>query len=202
MTYPMGAIFRSLQGEGAHVGVPMTFLRLAGCGVQKCLIRAECDEAPWKMRARLTVDAIIAHVAALAPTGIVNITGGEPLDYDLVPLCERLHAAGYRIHLETSGTVLVASPHFDWVTVSPKAWDYVQRIGQTLKIVVRPEWGWAEIRRLDDGTAFQRRFLQPLTVDGVPVNLFDVMAMVLDTTNNPTGRWALSTQAHRTWSIR
>lgn len=47
MKYPVTSVFRSLQGEGHFVGYPMTFVRLAGCSVQDCMIRAVCDEAPW-----------------------------------------------------------------------------------------------------------------------------------------------------------
>lgn len=42
-------------------GYPMTFIRLTGCSVKECHIRTECDEAPWKMRERLSVEQTIAQ---------------------------------------------------------------------------------------------------------------------------------------------
>ena len=48
------------------------------------------------------------------------ITGGEPLEHDLEPLCAALDAAGLPLHLETSG-VNALSGRFDWITLSPKA---------------------------------------------------------------------------------
>jgi 7-carboxy-7-deazaguanine synthase len=45
------------------------------------------------------------QVAKLAPGGLVEITGGEPMlqERELVPLMERLLARGYTLLLETSG---------------------------------------------------------------------------------------------------
>ena len=50
----------------------------------------------------------------------VVITGGEPCMYDLVPLCNALHAAGFSTQIETSGTFEIKAPEETWVTVSPK----------------------------------------------------------------------------------
>lgn len=48
------------------------------------------------------------------------ITGGEPCMFDLNPLCEALHQAGFSTQIETSGTFAVQVPDETWVTVSPK----------------------------------------------------------------------------------
>ncbi len=205
MSYPVADVFFSLQGEGHFVGYPMVFVRLAGCSVQDCHIRAECDEAPWKMRDRLTAADIVRRVAAfLWPGGIVCITGGEPTDHDLIPLVVALREAGWRIHIETSGVRPVTGVPFEWITVSPKTSSYVQRSGHTLKVVVRAEWtdeqAWVEVGKLDQDTEFFHRYLQPLTLSGLPANTAQVARMLLSV-NNPGGRWALSTQAHRAWKL-
>jgi 7-carboxy-7-deazaguanine synthase len=202
--YPVADIFRSVQGEGHFVGYPMTFVRLAGCSVSNCAIRRECDEAPWKSRWRLSADDIISRVGEGQRGGIVCITGGEPTDHDLLPLVSRLHEAGFRTHLETSGARSVAGIPIEWITVSPKSPAYLQRVGHTMKVVVRPDWPdpWMTIAQLDEGTDFFHRYMQPLTgPDGRPVNLAQVSALILDRRNDG-GRWALSTQAHRSWGLK
>jgi 7-carboxy-7-deazaguanine synthase len=204
MSYPVADIFSSLQGEGHFVGYPMVFVRMAGCSVQDCHIRAECDEAPWKMRERMTVAQIVARVEEFRPAGIVCITGGEPTDHDLLPLVAALKDAGHRLHIETSGVRPLTGIPFEWITVSPKTPGYVQRSGHTLKVVVRSEWtdeqAWKEIAKYDRDTEFFHRYLQPITLSGLPANTAQV-ARMLTSGSNPGGRWALSTQAHRTWGL-
>lgn len=199
--YPVAEIFHSIQGEGHFVGYPMTFIRLAGCSVRDCHIRAECD-TDYKMRDRMSLADIITRVKELNQgSGIVSITGGEPTDHDIVPLVDALTEWRFRIHMETSGKRPVTGIPIEWLTVSPKTVHYAQRTGHTLKVVVRPEWTWAQVRELDQGTTFFHRYLQPLTgTDGKPVNIPQVVAMVADR-ENLGARWALSTQSHRFWSV-
>ena len=40
--------------------------------------------------------------------------------FDLNPMCEQLHEAGYSTQIETSGTFEIQAPSDTWVTVSPK----------------------------------------------------------------------------------
>ncbi len=196
MKYPVSKIFRSFQGEAHFVGDSMSIIRLAGCSVLDCAIRSECDEAPWKSTESLTHAEIAARAAYLNPGGIALITGGEPTDHDLIPLVCCLRDLGMRVHLETSGVRSTSGYPFDWVTVSPKSPGYVQRTGHALKIVVRPTWTWEQICVLDVGTTFFHRYLQPLTMPDGSTNLEEVMTL-LDKVHG--SRWALSTQAHKTW---
>jgi organic radical activating enzyme len=155
---------------------------------------------------------IVARCRDLMPGGIVCITGGEPTDHDLLPLAESLHRAGFRVHLETSGVRSVIGYPLEWITVSPKVLSgggLVQRVGHTLKIVVRPEWSqqeaWDVICSFDAPDCnFFHRYLQPMTgEDGRPVNLPAVIEMLTSKQGRNAGaRWALSTQAHRNWSVR
>jgi 7-carboxy-7-deazaguanine synthase len=95
-------IYRSLQGESSFAGLPCTFVRLAGCNL-RC---AWCDsEYTFYGGERMTLDEVEAAVRRLAPTGLVEITGGEPMlqERELLPFMERLLAAGYTLLLETSG---------------------------------------------------------------------------------------------------
>jgi 7-carboxy-7-deazaguanine synthase len=95
-------IYRSLQGESSFAGVPCTFVRLAACNL-RCLW---CDsEYTFTGGKRMSAEEVEAEVARLAPTGLVEITGGEPMlqERELVPFMERLLARGYCLLLETSG---------------------------------------------------------------------------------------------------
>lgn len=178
----------------------MTFVRFAGCSVLKCSIRSVCDEAPWKATEVLDDFEIRQRVRQLSPNGIVCLTGGEPTDYYLTPVVCTLIDAKFRIHIETSGVRRIQGMPLEWITVSPKTPDYVQRTGHTLKVVVRPGMTWRDVEDIDRGTAFFHHYLQPMTNPDGSTNLAQVAAMLLDW-DNKDGRWALSTQAHKTWGL-
>lgn len=129
--YPISEIFHSVQGEGAWVGTPMMFVRLAGCNVGKYdsgpinvalkspdfeMFKAKthsvctsftgesflCD-TDYHQSYRSSAEDIAAE---LDTEEHVCITGGEPFLHDLRPLMNAFWAlpAKPRIHIETSGT--------------------------------------------------------------------------------------------------
>jgi 7-carboxy-7-deazaguanine synthase len=95
-------IYRSLQGESSFAGIPCIFVRLAACNL-RCVW---CDsEYTFTGGKKMTAGEVEQEVARLAPGGLVEITGGEPMlqERELVPLMERLLSKGYTLLLETSG---------------------------------------------------------------------------------------------------
>ena len=96
-------IYKSLQGESTHAGLPCVFVRLTGCNL-RC---TWCDsEYTFQGGHKMTLDAVMAQVCHLSPSGgLVEITGGEPMlqEHEVVPLMEQLIARGYTVLLETSG---------------------------------------------------------------------------------------------------
>jgi 7-carboxy-7-deazaguanine synthase len=95
-------IYKSVQGESSFAGLPCIFVRLAGCNL-RC---SWCDsEYTFTGGHKMSLDDVMAEVQKLAPTKLVEITGGEPMlqERDLVPLMERLLSQGYEVLLETSG---------------------------------------------------------------------------------------------------
>jgi len=96
-------IYKSLQGESTHAGLPCVFVRLTGCNL-RC---SWCDsEFSFHGGHKMTLPEVLGEVARLSPSGgLVEITGGEPMlqEREVVPLMEQLLDADYQVLLETSG---------------------------------------------------------------------------------------------------
>jgi 7-carboxy-7-deazaguanine synthase len=95
-------IYRSIQGESSFAGVPCIFVRLAACNL-RC---TWCDsEYTFTGGRKMSTEEVEQDVIKLAPSGLVEFTGGEPMlqERELIPLMERLLTRGYRLLLETSG---------------------------------------------------------------------------------------------------
>ncbi|MFA6108852.1 MAG: 7-carboxy-7-deazaguanine synthase QueE [Candidatus Latescibacterota bacterium] len=134
-TLQVNEIFWSIEGEGVRVGEPTTFVRLSRCNLRCPFCDTDFDD-----HEEMTVAEIAAAVAA-HPARWVCLTGGEPLAQNLEPLARHLTAAGYRLHLETNGTLSPDPRLFELIehwTVSPKRYPVApgfQRITE-LKYVV------------------------------------------------------------------
>ncbi|OGW49423.1 MAG: 7-carboxy-7-deazaguanine synthase [Nitrospirae bacterium RBG_19FT_COMBO_42_15] len=99
-------IFKSIQGESSFAGLPTLFVRLTGCNLrcQWCDTKYAYDEA-----VDLTVDEVIGRVNAFG-LQFVQITGGEPmLQGDVYELMDRLLISGYKVSLETNGSMDLSS---------------------------------------------------------------------------------------------
>lgn len=113
-------IFYSIQGEGARMGSPVVFLRLAGCNLH-C---SWCDtKHSWGQGIELPEEDVAQRIMCYQAPGLV-ITGGEPLMQaqaleKLLPLLP----ADMFIEVETNGTIaptpLLVQRINQW-NVSPK----------------------------------------------------------------------------------
>jgi len=133
--YRVNNIYRTVQGEGVHSGVPMVLCRLQGCdvGCPFCDTRETWNldglnrrDAIWEalgeneLFAEVTDDDLVAYIESIAGNlDWIMITGGEPALYDLTDLLESLRGAGYQTAIETSGTYALRGRP-TWVCVSPK----------------------------------------------------------------------------------
>ncbi|UXX81345.1 7-carboxy-7-deazaguanine synthase QueE [Reichenbachiella carrageenanivorans] len=162
-------IFYSIQGEGFYSGKPAIFVRLGGCdvGCVWCDVKESWNEADHPF---FTIEAIIKELSQY-PCKTLIITGGEPLMYDLTALTSELKAAGYRLHIETSGAYPMSGT-WDWVCFSPKkfkaphesvygqahelkaivfnksdfkfAEEHAAQVGKGCMLYLQPEWGKAD----------------------------------------------------------
>ncbi len=98
-------IFKSIQGETSHVGLPYTFVRFTGCDL-RCTY---CDTAyAFKGGQSLGIDEIMERVRELAARRVL-LTGGEPLlQKNILPLLQALRAGGFEVSIETHGQVLIS----------------------------------------------------------------------------------------------
>ena len=100
-------IFRSIQGESTHAGLPCIFVRLTGCNL-RCMW---CDTAyAFYGGQSKSVEEVLTAVRNLSQcdgrrlVNLVELTGGEPLlQKDIYPLIDRLLEDRYRVLIETSG---------------------------------------------------------------------------------------------------
>ena len=96
-------IYKSLQGESTHAGLPCVFVRLTGCNL-RC---SWCDsEYTFTGGQRKSADEVFEEVRRLSPNGgLVELTGGEPMlqERELVPFMRHLLDEGYTVLIETSG---------------------------------------------------------------------------------------------------
>ncbi|MCW3123481.1 MAG: 7-carboxy-7-deazaguanine synthase QueE [Flavipsychrobacter sp.] len=185
--------FYTLQGEGVHTGKAAYFIRLGGCdvGCVWCDVKDSWDASGHPL---MTTDEIVA-AAAQYEGRIAVITGGEPAMHDLEPLCDALHKAGFKIHIETSGSSPL-SGELDWVTLSPKKFkaplqECLDRADE-LKVVVfnRSDFEWAQQHAalVPSSCAL---FLQPewSKHDAITPSIIDFIK------SHP--KWQLSLQTHK-----
>lgn len=208
--YAVKEIFYTLQGEGANAGTPAVFCRFAGCnlwsGREQDRAKATCQFCDTDFvgtdgtgGGRFETAAALARAckAAAAPATdaprFVVLTGGEPMLQVDQELVDALHAEGFRIAIETNGTLPVLDT-IDWICVSPKAGSELkQRYGHELKLVF-PQAGVDPAGYLD--LAFEQRFLQPM--DG-PDQVVNTQAAIAYCKANPA--WRLSVQTHKLLGI-
>jgi 7-carboxy-7-deazaguanine synthase (Cx14CxxC type) len=205
MAYAVKECFLTLQGEGLQAGSRAVFLRFAGCnlwsGREQDRATAQCNfcdtdfvgtdgEGGGKFaHADSLADRVAAVWGPREGSRLVVITGGEPmLQLDPV-LIEALHDRGFRVAVESNGT-LPAVEGIDWLCISPKAGtEVVQRSGDELKLVW-PQEGVdpSEFERWQFGSFL----VQPMDCEAREQALDAAIRLVMERPN-----WRLSLQTHK-----
>lgn len=197
------SIFYTVQGEGPYAGHPAVFIRLIGCNLACwfCDTDFETDPVPMEVdevaSRVLEVRQEVVQRQGVGIRPLVVITGGEPfLQPNLVGLCTLLIRDGYRVQIETAGTVWLTEmetllqslrykPYLD-IVVSPKtgkvnkyiakyacAWKYLIEAGGVavdgLPVRATQKRGGKQVLLArPPQEAMDRRcvYVQPLHVDG------------------------------------
>ena len=105
MTLLVNEIFYSIQGESLNAGRSCVFVRLSGCNL-RC---SYCDTAyAYEEGTSFSIREIIQKVEEFN-CSLVEVTGGEPLlQAETAGLIRRFLDAGYKVMLETNGTLDVS----------------------------------------------------------------------------------------------
>ena len=210
MSYAVKEMFLTLQGEGVNAGARAVFVRFAGCNLwsgreqdRATAVCRFCDtdfvgvdgEGGGRFAdAEALASAAAAHWGEGTAARFVVLTGGEPMLQVDDALVEALHARGFRIAMESNGT-LPAHPGIDWLCVSPKAGSVVvQRSGDELKLVW-PQAG-TDIDALERWD-FANRLIQPLDDPAAEANRAACVALVMERPG-----WRLSLQTHKLLGLR
>jgi len=151
-------IFRSIQGESYLMGLPCTFVRLAGCNLRCSWCDTMYAQDTGSGR-EMSVHEIIKEVRGKG-ADLIEITGGEPLlQAETLTLARIFSDMGGRVLLETNGTLDItdvdsrvtivmdikapSSGHADAIR-----WENVDRLQDTdeIKVVIadRADYEWAK----------------------------------------------------------
>ncbi len=210
MSYAVKEMFLTLQGEGVNAGRRAVFVRFAGCnlwsGREQDRATAVCRFCDTEFVGTdglgggkfADAQALAAAVAGFWGEGarerFVVLTGGEPMLQIDDAIVDALHAEGFRIAMESNGTI-PAHPGIDWICISPKAGSIVvQRAGHELKLVwPQPGSDIDEVENWD----FANFLLQPLDDPHADANREACVDLVMQ-----RPKWRLSLQTHKLLGLR
>lgn len=213
-------VFYSLQGEGENAGQAAVFVRMA-----KCNLACKFCDTEFATFTRRPVAELVEHIVGLVPAvpqaelanpdggalepeaelwvraqlnPWVILTGGEPGLQNLLPLVKALHARGFKVALETSGSVWANwMAEVDHVCVSPKV--PLKRVPESLRMVAA-ECKWIvnatflAMYEADPAQCYMegvRNFLQPESLNPKWTVAASKLVMA-----NP-GLYTLSLQTHK-----
>ena len=184
-------VFRTVQGEGNLLGIPMVFVRLSGCSVG-C---SNCDTnyKPFKNQSKSSlIQEVCSHLSGI---DWIWITGGEPVDQDIRSLVLAMQLLG-KVAVATSGITempirpdfLSVSPHFNPLKLKQITGDQVNLV---------PELGGLDLNEWKrfDFSGFKHRYVTPLF--GSKKSM-DLCMDFIDFNKE----FKLGVQAHKQWNIR
>lgn len=190
---PIVEEFYSIQGEGCNTGKAAYFIRIGGCDI--CC--SWCDTRySWNADLHPLVEiSSIADRVTTAGADSVVVTGGEPLMWNLGPLCDLLKDRGLKTYLETSGAYRLTG-RWDWITLSPKKGSpplkEIWTLADELKVVVYDGTDFAAAETYCSMVSPEcRLLLQP------EWSRYSEMIAVITEYVKRNTKWMVSLQAHK-----
>lgn len=202
----------TLQGEGAMSGMPVRFVRFAGCnmwdGREATKAESKCPycDTDFFGGEMMTAADIILRLKYDLPgseTRWVVLSGGEPMLQVDLPLLRDLAEADILISVESNGTVeipLAVRAKIQHLTISPKLpWEDLKvRSADCLKLLyphpnprIRPE-DYADF-------AATTKYLQPIDEQDEDKNHANVL-LTIDKLHH-LRNWRLSLQMHKALNL-
>lgn len=210
MTYSIKEAFYTLQGEGAQSGSAAVFCRFSGCnlwsGLEKDRKTAICRFCDTDFVGTTGInggkfkdgDSLARHIDQLWLGGhdhkLVVFTGGEPLLQIDKALIDAVHALGFRIAVESNGT-LSPPDGIDWLTISPKAGSkMVVMKGDELKLVFGQQ---GHHPKQFENLSFRHFFLQPMDDPAGDKEVWGQNTRKTMAYVKAHPQWRLSVQSHK-----
>ena len=217
--YKVNEIFFTLQGEGAHSGIPAVFVRFSGCN-----LRCPWCDTEFAEYSEMSAEEIVKEMQNLYDVPnerrkMCVLTGGEPSLQVDKPLIDALHQAGFYICIETNGTRPLPDG-IDWITCSPKEQTLKLSNSQTSKPTLALKRA-NEVKVVFTGTydpevwrtkiEAEHWMLQPLRYNGEWLLMSGIDDFEIDSNDNldDTVRyilahpfWRLSVQLHKIAGLR
>jgi organic radical activating enzyme len=195
--YRVNEIFYSLQGEGVRAGTPNLFLRFSRCNLA-CKVEThgfDCD-TEFESGRWMTPAEILAEFRQLSERcDWIILTGGEPalqVDRELI---DALHEAGYKLAIETNGS-LELTRGIDWITVSPKVAEHAIRQRRANEVKYVRGHGQAVPKTVVEAD----HYLISPAFEGMEVDPRALDWCIRLCKENPP--WRLSVQQHKLWRVR
>lgn len=154
-------VFATIQGEGPFTGMPAVFVRLAGCNLRCFWCDTDFESSNWRPTLA-ELDTAIGTARSQIKSGLIVLTGGEPLRQNIVPLLRHL-IIERRLHvqIETAGTL--------WL---PELTELCQLHADSLSIICSPKTGEINQHLIPHITAWKYiiRHGETDAEDGLPVS--------------------------------
>lgn len=169
------SIFATLQGEGIYAGWPAIFIRLGGCN----LACGFCD-TEFEAFEALKLEEILAQVDALYTNQeLIVVTGGEPFRQPVEALCTALLARGFKVQIETNGTLFRDVPAGVDIICSPKTHaslrpDLLDRVSALKFIISASDPDYNHVPEVGQTAAKKPVYVQPMDEYDVSKNMRNV----------------------------